>query len=138
MSDKPWYHGGLKFKCTGCGGCCTGAPGYVWVNKGEIAAIAAAIQVDVKTFERRYVRRVGIRRSLVEFPSGDCVFFDAERRTCQVYDVRPRQCRTWPFWTSNLRSPQSWAQMAQRCHGADHGPVVPAREVEAQSSVMRV
>ena len=138
VSNTPWYHDGLKFKCTGCGDCCTGAPGYVWVNKAEIGAMAAAIRVDVETFQRRYVRRIGIRRSLLEFPNGDCVFFDAQRRTCQVYDVRPRQCRTWPFWASNLRSPSSWAQMARQCPGADHGPVVPLDDIEAQSSAIRV
>ncbi len=40
MSQQPWYQDGLKFRCTGCGDCCTGAPGYVWVNKEEIAALA--------------------------------------------------------------------------------------------------
>ena len=29
---------GLRFECTQCGDCCTGAPGYVWVNKAEISA----------------------------------------------------------------------------------------------------
>ena len=49
---------------------------------------------------------MGIRKSLVEFPNGDCVFFHGESRTCQVYPVRPRQCRTWPFWNSDLSSPK--------------------------------
>ena len=40
MSD-PWYQQGLKFHCLGCGDCCTGEPGYVWVTKAEIAALAA-------------------------------------------------------------------------------------------------
>jgi len=134
MSEKPWYHSGLKFQCAGCGGCCTGAPGFVWVNKAEIEAMAAAIKIDVATFQRRYVRQIGIRRSLTEFSNGDCVFFDTERRTCQIYKVRPRQCRTWPFWASNLRTPQCWSAMAEHCPGANHGPVVPLSEIEARRS----
>ena len=90
-----------------------GAPGYVWVNKEEIEALAAALKLDVAEFEKRYVRRVGIRRSLIEFPNGDCVFFHGESRTCQVYEARPRQCRTWPFWNSNLARPEAWQQAAR-------------------------
>lgn len=49
-ASTPWYADGLKFKCTGCGDCCTGAPGYVWVNKAEIEAIAADISMEVAEF----------------------------------------------------------------------------------------
>ena len=32
-ADSPeWYRDGLRFECTRCGACCTGAPGYVWVT----------------------------------------------------------------------------------------------------------
>jgi hypothetical protein len=106
--NEPWYEQGLKFSCTGCGDCCTGAPGYVWVNKAEIAALAATLGLAVEEFERRFVRPVGVRKSLVEVADGDCTFFDSESRQCRVYDARPRQCRTWPFWPSNLSSPAEW------------------------------
>ena len=104
MSEQPWYAEGLRFKCSQCGDCCTGAPGYVWVNKAEIEALAEEIGLDLDEFEQKYVRKIGIRKSLVEFPNGDCVFFDGESRKCTVYHARPRQCRTWPFWRSNLRT----------------------------------
>jgi len=35
-----WYKPGLRFKCTECGACCTGAPGYVWISEKEIKAVA--------------------------------------------------------------------------------------------------
>jgi len=108
MPNKPWYHKGLRFRCTGCGNCCSGAPGYVWVNKAEIEALADAVGIDLELFEKKYIRRVGIRKSLVELSGGDCVLFDAKTRTCRVYDARPRQCRTWPFWASNLRTSAAW------------------------------
>ena len=136
--SEPWYQKGLKFSCTGCGDCCTGAPGYVWVNKSEIAALAAALHVSVEEFERRYVRAIGIRKSLIEFPNGDCVFFHNEDRTCQVYDVRPRQCRTWPFWSSNLGSPAAWEQTAERCPGCNRGRVVPIAKIQEHLDTMRV
>ena len=104
MSELPWYHEGLKFTCTQCGDCCTGAPGFVWVNQAEIDAMAAKLGLETDEFERRFVRKVGIRRSLTEYPDGDCILLDPQTRKCSVYEARPRQCRTWPFWDSNLRT----------------------------------
>ncbi len=134
----PWFRQGLKFSCTGCGDCCTGEPGYVWVNKAEIEALAAAIRIDPAEFERRYVRKVGIRKSLREWDNGDCVFFHGESRTCQVYDARPRQCRTWPFWSSNLRSPEAWNEASDRCRGCNRGQVVPLAVIVAHLDRVRV
>lgn len=138
MTNKAWYHGGLRFQCTGCGGCCTGSPGYVWVNKAEIAAMAASLDLEVETFSQRYVRLVGIRKSLIEFANGDCVFFDGASRKCQVYQVRPRQCGTWPFWTSNLRTPESWDEMCGECPGGNKGPLLPLDEIQSQMKVLSV
>ena len=56
MNDIPWFKDGLRFQCTQCGDCCTGAPGYVWVNKAEIEALAVRFKMEVAEFEARYVR----------------------------------------------------------------------------------
>ncbi len=132
MSDQPWYKDGLRFTCTGCGDCCTGAPGYVWVNKEEIARLAAEVGIEVEAFERKYVRRIGIRKSLVEFPNGDCVFFDNETRKCTVYASRPRQCRTWPFWKSNVRTPEAWENTCEICPGSGSGRLYQLEEIQRQ------
>lgn len=137
-ASQPWYHNGLRFRCTGCGGCCTGAPGYVWVTKGEIEVLAAGLGMSVAAFEKKYVRLVGVRKSLLEYGNGDCVFFDAPARRCTVYALRPRQCRTWPFWASNLRSPETWAEMADRCPGANRGPLVPLAKIQANLGAVNV
>ncbi len=138
MNDQPWYHDGLRFQCQQCGSCCTGAPGYVWVNKAEIAALAAAVRLDAEEFQRRYVRKVGIRQSLIELPGGDCVFFHRESGSCQVYQQRPRQCRTWPFWHSNLATPAAWREMCRSCPGGNRGPLFPQRTIRARLDVFNV
>ena len=136
--SSPWYQDGLRFKCTGCGDCCTGAPGYVWVNQEEIEAMAARLEVAVEQFEAQYVRYVGIRRSLIEYSNGDCVFFDNRSRKCQVYEQRPRQCRTWPFWKSNLSSPEAWQETCRVCPGSGKGKLYELEVIEKQASVISV
>ena len=138
MAKAPWYKDGLKFECTQCGDCCTGAPGYVWVTNDEIALLANELKVEVDEFERRFVRKVGIRKSLVEYSNGDCVFFDTEARKCTVYGARPKQCQTWPFWDSNLRTPADWQHTCEVCPGSGTGKLYTIDQIIAQSSIVKV
>ncbi len=136
--ENPWFKDGLRFECTQCGDCCTGAPGFVWVNREEIAALAKLLDMPVADFEAKYVRKVGIRKSLIEFANGDCVFFDGQARKCTVYGARPRQCRTWPFWESNVATDEAWKQTCQVCPGSGQGKLYPAEQVVHQISVMKL
>lgn len=139
MDDQRWYRDGLRFQCTQCGNCCTGAPGYVWVNKQEIQQLATQMGMASQAeFEDQYVRRIGIRKSLREFPNGDCVFFDTESRGCSVYQVRPRQCRSWPFWDSNLRDPAAWEDTCRICPGSGRGKLYALETIENQRQMIRV
>ncbi len=137
-SKKPWYHEGLPFACQGCGGCCTGEPGYVWVEPEEIFALARRLKIDLAEFEQKYVRREGRRLSLCEHSNGDCVFYDNEKTCCTVYEDRPRQCRTWPFWASNLRTPEDWEQTCRECPGAGTGPTVSLEEIQRRRGVIQI
>ena len=128
MSSKPWYREGLSFSCTRCGDCCTGVPGYVWVEPTEIEALAKHLGFSVDSFGERYLRKVGRRYSLIEKPGGDCVFFD---KGCSVYPARPTQCRTFPFWRGNLKSERAWDEIADECPGIGQGKLFPVEEIEA-------
>ena len=115
----PWYAMGLRFKCTQCGNCCGGAPGYVWITPQDMGRIAAFLDLPLERFQRTYVRQVGDAFSLTEKKNFDCVFLKREngKAMCGIYPVRPVQCRTWPFWNLNLKSPDAWADAATRCPG---------------------
>jgi hypothetical protein len=138
MTPDVWFSDGLRFECTQCGDCCTGAPGHVWVNQDEIAAMAETLGIPAAEFEEVHVRNVGVRKSLREHENGDCVLFDATSRRCTVYATRPRQCRTWPFWESNIKSPDTWRDTCQACPGCGKGEVVSVEEVIRQSKVIRL
>lgn len=141
MSDQPWYHKGLRFHCSECGNCCTGAPGYVWVNKEEIAVLAREIgETDLVRFEEEYVREVGIRKSLREISESnwDCVFFDSQTRRCKVYNARPHQCRTWPFWESNVRSEDDWERTCEVCPGSGQGKLYQLDVIQDQVKKIRI
>lgn len=133
-SKEPWYENGLHFRCTQCGNCCTGAPGAVWVDDEEIEAIAEHLEKPVGEVRLMYTRPLRNKISLNEYSNGDCVFFDTEKRGCTIYPVRPKQCKTWPFWNSNLASPQDWANTSKECPGAGQGDFVPLEEIELRAS----
>lgn len=137
-SDTPWYHEGLCFSCTECGDCCTGAPGVVWVTDEEIADIARVTGKSIGEIRLMHTRIVGGRVSLREYPNGDCVFFDPQKRNCTIYEARPTQCRTWPFWPSHLESPESWDRVTRECPGAGQGAFFSLEEVERRASEMDI
>ncbi len=119
MSDNPWYREGLSFKCTGCGDCCTGAPGYVWLTDADITRFATHFKMDEESFLRRHARYINGRYSLKEMPKTfSCVFL--KERACTVYEARPIQCRTFPWWPENVSSPEAWNALSKSCEGVNH------------------
>lgn len=88
--------------CETCEGrCCTGESGYIYVTKDEIFAIAEFLDMDVNDFAIKYLFKKGYKYSIHERKVGDsyeCVFFDRQKNGCGIYEARPSQCRTFPFW----------------------------------------
>lgn len=119
---------GLRFSCTMCGNCCTGPEGYVMVSDDEAAALAKRFGLSVDQFLGLYTHVSQHGRSLNERQTDagrDCVFLDREKvpgkAVCGVYEDRPAQCRTWPFWKSNLASRYAWQRAKRVCPGMDGG-----------------
>lgn len=134
-SSLPWYKEGLRFQCTECGKCCSGSPGYVWVTEPEMESIAQILKISLEAFKKKYVRQKYNRYALVEKQSinndYDCVFLKDKK--CMIYQARPKQCRTFPWWKENLRAEESWKLAAQNCEGIqDSAPVVPFEEIDKQ------
>ncbi len=136
MSEEPWYQDGLKFCCTGCGDCCTGAAGAVWVDEENLDKIAEHLDKPIGEIRLMHTRFLRGKISLTEFPNGDCTFFDGQTRGCKIYPVRPPQCKTWPFWKSNVADEQAWQQTVKECPGAGTGDLIQLEEIERRISVI--
>ncbi len=117
-----WYSEGLRFKCTGCGRCCTGFPGAVWVTDEELQKISALLKEGVEEVKEKYTRLIGDneRRSLKEVgKSYDCIFL-VDKKFCRIYEARPKQCRTYPWWPYLLESRETWEEAKAICEGIEH------------------
>lgn len=127
----PWYEQGLEFSCTGCGKCCR-VDGDVWLSPEEIPQIMQFLEdnfdsnedfMSLKKFREKYVKAEIFAQTnndseeealtsetwmCLKREEGACVFLDPTSNKCGIYDVRPVQCRTYPFWPSLLESPEDW------------------------------
>ena len=135
--DQPWYADGLNFTCTRCGKCCTGEPGFVWVTDAELEAIAAFRGEPAAEVRDRFTRKSRGRRTLREKPNGDCVFYERDKG-CTIYPVRPPQCQTWPFWDSNVETPEAWEHTQQVCPGSRQGELIPVEEILRRVKVIKM
>ena len=138
MSEKPrdalWFAAGIRFECRRCGKCCRGEPGWVWVSTADIAHMAERLGLSRDEFLRRHVRRDDLRLSLRERPNGDCVLW---QDGCTVYDVRPVQCRTFPFWKGAVLSAERFAVTHRDCPGVGQGRLYSCEEILAISQGLK-
>lgn len=113
-----FFDQGLTFACQRCGACCTGAPGTIYVAVDEVAIIADHLKLSSAEFIRTCLYPYKDSFSIREKANGDCLFFE---QGCRIYPVRPFQCRSFPFWFSNLRSESRWERIGRQCPGIGRG-----------------
>ena len=129
---RPWYAGGLRFECQpGCGACCTrqGGRDFVYLAPRDVWRLALALGLSTAQFRRRHtVRDRGW--TALRMTAEACPFLDGWR--CRVHAARPAQCRTFPFWTEILRSPEAWRALGARCPGVGRGALVSLAGIRAR------
>ena len=117
-NPRYFFHDGLRFECIRCGTCCTGEPGIVAVDTSEADAIARYLGRPLTQLRPSPFVPARQGYSIREHRDGRCHFYC---QGCTIYEVRPRQCRTYPFWASNLRSTYRWRRVARECPGIGTG-----------------
>lgn len=131
-----FYGSGLRFECQRCLYCCSSEPGYVYLSREDIINGANATALSPRDFISVYCRVIDFGTfsmiSLREKENYDCIFLTKEG--CSIYQARPVQCRTYPFWPSVIESEESWKKEARSCPGIGKGPVIPREEIERRAS----
>ena len=118
--------GPIRFACQGCGSCCTGEPGTVYVLPGEVHRIADYLGLGPARLKKEALYPFRGGYSIKENSRGDCLFY---HQGCRIYPVRPRQCSCFPFWRKNLRSAYAWKQASKACPGIGSGQVYSRQEI---------
>ena len=127
-----FYKDGLRFECQRCLYCCSAEPGYVYLSRNDIERAAGKLSLPPRKFIDAFCRLVDFGTfymvSLKEMENYDCIFLTPSG--CAIYDARPRQCRTYPFWDSVMESRESWEKEALSCPGIGKGGIIPKKEIE--------
>ena len=114
----PWYEDGLDFSCTGCGKCCK-VDGDVWLAPEEVLQITQHLGLNITEFRGNFIKAEVLPTDGNEEESwmclkrdeGACIFL-GEGNMCKIYEHRPIQCQTYPFWPSLLSDPEAWSDEA--------------------------
>jgi Fe-S-cluster containining protein len=125
MGKSQFYTGGLKFSCKRCSACCRHEPGFVFLSEKDLELLSEKMKMDKLKFIKKYCRW-GVQYpadndilslSLKEKANLDCIFWETG---CTVYDARPLQCRTYPFWQPIVSSKQNWEMTSVVCPGINN------------------
>jgi uncharacterized protein len=110
----------LRFQCQGSGNCCVsrGEYGYVYVTLEDRRRMARHFAMSTSAFTRKHCFRAHGIWALKGFDES-CVFLKDKK--CSVYEARPTQCRTWPFWPEH-KGAKAWKkEVADFCPGVGKG-----------------
>ena len=127
---KAWYSNGLRFECQRCGRCCTnrGPYAFVFLSEADVSALADHLGLGREVFLERHCTLHGGRLTLRhDLPRCE---FQADDGACTVYEARPQQCKSWPFWRENLQRETWEREVAPLCPGVGQGRLHTAEEIE--------
>jgi Fe-S-cluster containining protein len=95
----------------------------VYLSWEDLKKLAVRTNMDNESFFKTYCRWVTDYNgdevvSLKEKKNNDCIFWD---QGCTVYDSRPLQCVSFPFWESVVASKEAWEIASSGCPGINSG-----------------
>jgi Fe-S-cluster containining protein len=132
MKKETFYADGLRFSCIRCSCCCRYESGYVFLSREDVDTLAGVQDMGYEAFIKTWCRWVYFGGeieylSLKEKVNNDCIFW---KDGCMVYQSRPLQCRTFPFWDSILVSAAAWENAKSECPGMGQGELHSMTHIE--------
>jgi Fe-S-cluster containining protein len=136
VEEGNWWDQGIRFECQGSGKCCVshGGYGYVYMTKEDRIRMAKTLGLSTQQFTKKYcVKQEDGLYHLIDGEEGRCFFLEDKR--CGVYEGRPTQCRTWPFWPEVMNAKTWQREVAQFCPGVGQGKLWSKEEIKAQLQI---
>ncbi len=136
---KEWWAEGLRFQCQGSGQCCTshGEYGFVFLTKEDRQKMANHLSLNLSQFTKKYCQQTNGNYHLMEDGVNfDCLFLKNKR--CSVYEARPTQCRTWPFWPDTMNAKTWKKEVVTFCPGVGKGPLVSSDEISRNLEAQKI
>ena len=133
MQDKNIdYKNGIRFECQGSGKCCVsrGSYGFVYLSDIDLKRFSKFFKISLKKFKDKYCQVTNgfIHLAEINKNNGNCIFLKDKK--CSVYNSRPSQCRTWPFWNENMNAKVWNKDISVNCPGVGEGKLFRKNEID--------
>ena len=93
--------------------------------------MAKYLGLSTSSFTKKHCTKLGNAFHLNEDPKNpDCQFLNGNR--CHVYEARPTQCRTWPFWPEVMGAKAWKKEVVSFCPGVGKGKVWSEEEIRSR------
>ena len=130
-----FYKDGIKFECKQCGNCCN-ISGYVFVFREDLNRILELTDYTMEELQQTYLSTVDGYTVFRDKGDQACIFWDPAIKGCKIYEARPTQCRTYPFWKTLLYRKNKWEKEKESCPGIGSGKLYTAEEIEELKNKM--
>jgi hypothetical protein len=125
----------LRFACQpGCTKCCN-VKGFVYITENDLQRMALYTGLSAKAFEKKYVVRFKQLLRLRKPRKSQCHFL--LEGGCSVHEVKPVQCRLYPFWPELVEERLHWETERINCPGIGKGELIQIGEACEMASEMK-
>jgi hypothetical protein len=94
----------------------------VYVTREDIARLSKFVKLTQAEFERRYLCGKAPLLRFRKPRNKQCPFLLSDG--CSVHEIKPLQCRAFPYWPELLEKASERREAAKYCPGMNKGPLV--------------
>ena len=101
--------------------------------RGQVTSLLYNGKIVTTEARAKEVKKVAeglIALAVKEKDNYDCIFLT--KNGCSIYEGRPSQCRTYPFWESIVESRANWESEGKSCPGIGKGRKISRKEIEKE------